>query len=91
MRRCFRAVTCSMWVIRRDTWTRTTPARAATTSRTHCDEETDAQVNQALQDEDQDARYEIYREVGQKLQSEAVNVFLVYESGVVGAAAGVEN
>ena len=57
----------------------------------YCDEETDAQVNQALQDEDQDARYEIYRDIAQKLQSEAVNIFLVHESGVVGTTTRVEN
>ena len=57
----------------------------------YCDEATDAQVTQALQDEDQDARYEIYREIAEKLQSEAVNVFLVHESGVVGTTTHVEN
>jgi peptide/nickel transport system substrate-binding protein len=57
----------------------------------YCDEETDAQINQALQDEDQDARYEVYRDLAQQVQSEALNVFLVHESGVVGAATSVEN
>ena len=57
----------------------------------YCDEETDAQINQALQNEDQDARYEIYRDIAQRLQSEAVNVFLVHESGVVGSSDSVEN
>jgi peptide/nickel transport system substrate-binding protein len=57
----------------------------------YCDEETDAQINQALQDEDQEARYETYRNIAQKLQSEAVNVFLVHESGVVGTTDGVDN
>jgi peptide/nickel transport system substrate-binding protein len=56
-----------------------------------CDEETDAQINQALQCEDQDARYEVYRELAQKVQSAALNVFLVHESGVVGATTSVEN
>ena len=57
----------------------------------YCDEETDAQINQAQQEEDQDARYEIYRDIAQRLQSEAVNVFLVHESSVVGTTSRVEN
>jgi peptide/nickel transport system substrate-binding protein len=57
----------------------------------YCDEETDTQVNQALQNENQGARYETYRNLAQKLQTEAVNVFLVHESGVVGATTSVEN
>jgi peptide/nickel transport system substrate-binding protein len=57
----------------------------------YCDEEVDAQINEALQEEDQDVRYEIYDDLSQQLQSEAVNVFLVHESGVVGTTAGVES
>jgi peptide/nickel transport system substrate-binding protein len=57
----------------------------------YCDEETDAAINQALQEEDQDARFQTYAEVAERLQSEAVNVFLVHESAVVGTTARVEN
>ena len=57
----------------------------------YCDEETDAQIAEALQEEDADARYEIYGEVAQRVQSEAVNIFLVHESAVVGARSQVEN
>ena len=57
----------------------------------YCDEETDAQIAEALQEDDADARYEIYGEVAQRVQSEAVNIFLVHESAVVGARSQVEN
>jgi len=57
----------------------------------YCDEETDAQINQALQEENQDTRVQIYGQLSQKLQSEAVNIFLVHESGLIGTTARVEN
>ncbi len=57
----------------------------------HCDEETDEQINQALRDEDQAARYAIYGDIAQKMQSEAVSTFLVHESSVVGTTARVDN
>jgi peptide/nickel transport system substrate-binding protein len=56
-----------------------------------CDEKTEEQIAQAQQDEDQEARYQVYGEVAERLQSEANNVFLVHESAVVGTTTRVTN
>jgi peptide/nickel transport system substrate-binding protein len=57
----------------------------------YCDEETEAQIDAALGNEDQEARYRIYGEVAERLQSEANNLYLVHEAAVVGTTARVEN
>ena len=57
----------------------------------YCDEEMDAKIQEALLEEDADARYEIYADVAERVQSEAVNVFIVHEAAVVGTRSGIEN
>ena len=57
----------------------------------YCDEETDAQIDAALQEEDQETRFETYGEIAERLQSEAVNVYLVHEAAVVGTTDRVES
>lgn len=57
----------------------------------YCDQQTDALITEALQTQDVDARHGIYAGIAEKLQAEAVDVFLVHEAGVMATTARVEN
>jgi peptide/nickel transport system substrate-binding protein len=56
----------------------------------YCNPDVDTMVNEAIANEDTDARYAQYAEIGEMLQADAAGVFLVHNTQLNATAAGVE-
>ena len=57
----------------------------------YCDPATDQMIKDAVATEDQDARSEQYKQIADKLESDAASVFLLHEGAVWGERSSVQN
>lgn len=57
----------------------------------YCDSELDALIKEATKATDEKRRHEIYADVAERLQEEAVSVFLVHETVNIGTASSLQN